>query len=274
MDKMTTLPMKRRAVLTGGTSLALMAAAKPNAVRQHPIDVTSKASALKHLIRMLGHEGGGDVLFWFHGTIYGVLGDRRPMPLVHFNGVNAMRFTQLDDGSYQSRHHSISYMEDRHTHELLTSWTNPITGKIVTPEPNVFNGSIYNYSTKGTKMERGKWASATPLDPGMWTFSNETAWITIDRPFASFFGHPWAEARTYDAPLKDVINPKVKSLLVRQHSTVSNPFPKWMEMGNTEGLALWQANGAKLKGASQLPTHILERCRTYMPVLFDYDVFG
>lgn len=274
MQKQPPFTMKRRAVLTGGSSLALLAAGQPTSIAAHPIDVTTKAAALKHLIRMLGKEGGGDVLFWFHGTIYGVMPGRRPFPMVHFNGVNAMRFTQLEDGSYKSRHHSISYMEDRQTHALLKNWKNPITGKTVEPKPNTFKGSIYHYSTRGTKMERGDWASATPLNPGMWTFSNDLAWITIDRPFASFFGYPWSEARTYEAPLKNVVNPDVKSILCRQHSTVTNPFPKWMEMGDQEGLSLWQANGTKLANASKLPPHLLERCRIYMPELFDYDVFG
>lgn len=274
MLKKAPLTLSRRAVLAGAPSFAALAAAGQSAAHQDPVDVTSKPKALKQLIRVLGHEGGGDVLFWFHGTIYAVMPGKRPFPMVHFNGVNAMRFTQHDDGSYSSRHHSISYMEDRETHDLLTTWTNPVTGETVSPQPNTFNGSVYNYSIKGTKMDAGEWSSATPLSPGMWTFNNDLAWITIDRPFRAAFGYPWAEARTYEVEVKDLINAKLKSVLCKQHSTVTNPFPKWMNMGANEGVALWQANGRKLANAGQLPPHILERCRTYMPVLFDYDVFG
>ncbi|MEM7570411.1 MAG: DUF1838 family protein [Pseudomonadota bacterium] len=275
---MSLMPSRRRFMAGAlGSAAAGLSALPARGAEQkipHPVDVTSKEGALKQLIRVLGHEGGGDVLYWFHGSIYAVAPGQRPFPMVHFNGINAMRFTQQDDGSYFSRHHSISYMEDRERHELLRDWTNPLTGKVVTPEPNVFKGSVYDYSVKGTKMRAGTWDTAVPLDPGMWTFGKKLAWITIDRPYAARFGYPWSEARTYEVQLEDLVNPAKKSLLGKQHSTVTNPFPRWMGMKDQPGFALWQANGQKLANAGELPTHLLERCRTYMPELFDYDVFG
>lgn len=264
--------ISRRSVLAGVTAVAGCQALPQSPQSAASLNLDQPDENLRHIMRVLGDAAGGDVLYWFSGFIYAMTPDKKPFPLVHFNGVNAMRFMQNTDGSYSSRHHSISFMEDVETHALLEEFENPITGAINRPEPNVFNGSIYDYAAQGTKMRKGEWSSAAPFHEGMWTFGAGSAWMTIDRPFAARFGHPWGEARTYEVDLSDLYNPALTSLPCRQHSMVSNPLPKWMKMEDADGYALWQANGKKLRNTSQLPPEILERCQTYMPVLFDYDV--
>jgi hypothetical protein len=67
-------------------------------------------------------------------------------------------------------------------------------------------------------------------------------------------------------------DPSITRLLNTQHSTVTNPYPGWMEMPETAGFALWQANGRKLDSIADLPDFLQERCAIYMPQLKEYDV--
>lgn len=265
--------LTRRNLLAAATLVAATPALSRPVAGLEGIDFDDPVQNLHQIMRVFGDAAGGDVLYWFHGWIYAMIPGRRPFPLVHFNGINAMRFTQRADGAYQSRHHSMSFIEDPVTQQLLDRFENPITGRTNSPRPNVFNGSEYEYAPAGTRMMRGNATSITPFHPGMWSFGAGHAWLTIDRPYSEAFGYPWAEARTYMVSLADLRNPAITSLSNTQHSTVTNPFPKWMEMPDDAGVALWQANGRKLSRVSDLPVFLQERCERYMPQLKDYDVF-
>lgn len=274
------MTIDRRHFLSGAAAAALAGCSTPGSNSTNvatpklaAIDVSTAEENLRNVMRVLGYEGGGDVLYWFHGFIYAVKPEGRPFPILHFNGVNAMRFVQHDDGAYSSTHDSISFMEDIETHELLESWVNPITKETLQPKPNAFRGSVYDYTVKGSTMRRGNNSTVTRLHPGMWTFGPESAWVTIDRPYAETFQFPWSEARTYEVEMSDLNDSSNKRLLNRMHSSVTMPFSRWMNMEPAQGHTMWQANGRKLNDASGLPDHILERCKTYLPEIFDYDVF-
>lgn len=265
----------RRGMLAGSMALGAGGALAngPPARGASLIDVSTPERNLHYQMKLFGDAAGGNVLWWYFGTIYAMIKERgRPEPLCRIQGCKGTRFVRHSDSRYTSTHHSIAYMEDLETQELLEEWVNPLTGETRRPEANVFAGSEYEYTVNGWKMGSDiEGENRIALTPGLWRFGMETAWLNFDRAYAPRFGYPWGEFRHYSAPLADLADPATtRTPWNDHHSSVTNPFPAWMGMQQGAGFALWHVSGRKLRSLDDLPEVMVERARTHFTELFDY----
>ncbi|MDX2222061.1 MAG: hypothetical protein SFV21_04885 [Rhodospirillaceae bacterium] len=76
-------------------------------------------------------EDQGSTITWYHWLVFMIPGDRRPEPLMRYEGIEYSYFRHLGDNNYRIHAHNISFPRDLKTNKFTDTVVNPITGERV-----------------------------------------------------------------------------------------------------------------------------------------------
>ena len=81
---------------------------------------------------------GEEPVFGGHeGVFFGVVGNRRAVPLFGYVGFGSLQFRLMADGSADYRGKDATFYTDLRTGEIMDSWVNPFTGRTVKVYPYI-----------------------------------------------------------------------------------------------------------------------------------------
>ncbi len=233
-------------------------------------DLSVPANNLRELVRMAASLNERDVPWWYDGTIYGIVQGENPRPLVKFEGMEIYWMRHLPAGDYELIGNTVTFYRDVATGQMLDKFPNPYTGAQNTVTPAVQGGGPgrgFNYSVKGIRAT--KFIEQLPEKPLLldWSFVRDMVWLHNETAYPPGMAPPRAQRQTMFAPLKSMLDRRLDSLPAVFSSTVFQPWPKWMEMGERPGHVVWHASGAKLKDIDQLPEEYRRRAEQEFPKL-------
>lgn len=255
----------RRNALGFGAS-ALAATTLPiSSVNAAPLkriyDLTKPEDQLTAMVKVRGSLEAEDCPHWYYGTIYGVLPGKAPIPLIELEGSEIDWYAKQPDGSYFQWSKTISYFRDIKTRQYITSFNNPITGKVNEIKPNTINvNAYYIYSTNVFKRsDEKKEASKTPVigDYLKWTESGDWAWLNTDRPYPP--GLPFGESQSSLFPLAELHDPNLKKIKNGfGNPTYISPWLFWMDMKDHPGHVVWAVQAKKMASVTEYPRAFLD----------------
>jgi len=253
---------------------ALTAAPRPaQATLTHAQNLPNLDDPLVNLHGFMKLHGSIDEIdcpWWYTGIIYGQQEKQAPKALLRFEGceINRYRPNPNGDGYIQSGR-TLTFFRDIETEKMLETWTNPYTGKTLTPKSNTLGGDdSFLLSVNGLRFKNqiGK----TPDKPLKlnWYAMGDMIWLIKDRGLAEM-PQPWLECSSTFGWVKEFADPKVKRAESWFSSTYLAPWLPWMDMKDTPGHVVWHAAGRKLKSVNELPPEYLARARKEAPQQLD-----
>ena len=226
---------------------------------------------LQSMLRIQGSRREQDVPWWSNGTIYGVVGDSQPRPLVTFEGMEMYWIRHLQGpqaGQYELIGNTVTFFRDVDMGTMIDTFKNPYTGALNKVTPAVQGGGAgrgFNYSVQGIRPTA--FIDQMPDKPLIlnWSTVRDQIWMHNQTVYPPGLPPPRAQRQTMFANLEDFLNPEIDSLAAVFTSTVFMPWLKWMDMGNRPGHVIWHASGAKLESIEQLPSEYRRRAEAEFP---------
>lgn len=244
--------------------------------RQMP-DLTKPRANLEGMLRMTASLEEEDVPWWFDGTIFGIVGESAPLPLVRFQGWEVYWVRPVDDDAFELTGHTVTFFGDVETGEMLDTFDNPYTGKTNAVQPSVQGGGAgfgFNYSVDGVRPT--KFLDKMPEKPLLlqWSSVRDVIWMHAETAYPPGLSQPRKQRQTMFAPLDDFRNPEVSNLPTTFTATVFENWPRWMEMGDEPGHVIWHASGAKIDTLDDLPPDFRARLERDHPDRMTADPFS
>lgn len=262
-----TADITRRAWLSGAGLLALglSAPALPRVAGRVPApvpDLSLPENNVRALVRIMASLDEEDVPWWYDGTIYGVVGDEQPRPLIRFEGMELYWMYQLPGGQYELTGNTLTFFRDLETGAMTDTFRNPYTGMLNQVQPAVQGGSRgrgFNISVDGVRFTPA--IEQIPPRPLLlnWTFCRDMVWMHNETAYPPGMAPPRMQRQTMFAPLADFADPVVRRLPTTFSSTVFMPWLRWMDMEDRPGHLVWHASGAKLRSLDDLPAEYRQR---------------
>ena len=199
----------------------------------------------------------------YFGVIHAQFPDGSTRPLMGFEGIEHARFIPQPDGSFNMLESMVTYFTDLATGDYMTTFANPITGKVNEVVSNYVAGESYNFSATGITPLFGGYTNPGTGLGARWFRSEERLWVQYDRTYPDQWWKPASELITFEGRADEVLDSRVVGVEAAFSSITILPWFKWMDMGDTPGWTLWQANGVKTRSIEQLPgrlrDHLAER---------------
>jgi hypothetical protein len=219
-------------------------------------DLTQPLENLHGMLRMQASLAEEDVPWSFDGTIYGVVGESEPQPLVRFQGSEVYWVRALGDGTFELTGHTVSFFYDIDSGEPLEDFANPYTGRRNTVAAAVQGGGAgygFNYSEQGVRPTR--FLDKMPGKPLQlrWRTARDTIWMHAETAYPPGLPQPRKQSQTMFARINDFANRSVRNLPATFSSTVFGPWLDWMDMADEPGHLIWHAAGAKIASVADLP---------------------
>jgi Protein of unknown function (DUF1838) len=201
----------------------------------------------------------------YFGVIHAQFPDGSTQPLMGFEGLEHARFIPQADGSIKMLESMVTYFTDMATGDYLSTFANPITGKLNKVVPNYVAGESYSFSSTAITPLFGEYT-----DPGaglglQWFRSAERVWVQYSRTYPDQWWKPAAELVTLEGHARDLMQPDVSGVEAAFSSITILPWFKWLEMGSEPGWTLWHASGLKVRSVDRLPRRLLDRLEKNHP---------
>ena len=216
------------------------------------------------LARIRARSDGEPVLWWWQGEVLGKRPGEIAKRLMRITGIGFNRLSRLPDGLWESRMSEAGYYIDAETGAFLDSWTNPYTGRMVSPPANRLrlryliedNGTI-RPSFPGAPFDGQVGA---PLVVGDTVWSSERLAAQFPAPATpavpgapkGLAGEPM-EVTHFCASLADVNNPLLTVVPATMSHTTMWSFYPWMDMAADAGYVLSEIIGMKIAGPADIP---------------------
>lgn len=232
------------------------------------VGLASPEANLAGFIRMMASLEDVDVPWWYNGTVYAVLGEEQnPQALYTFEGMELYRIAELDDGTYELTGNTVTFFRDLEG-DWLQEYANPLTG--ATNEAGVAvqgggPGRGFNLSVNGVRPT--KLRDQIPDAPlrKWWSVAAGRVWMNNDTVYPPGLPPPRAQSQSMFATVEEFNDANLPRIPAVFSSTVTMPWPEWMEMGERPGHLLWHAAGAKLDSLDMLPVQYRERAESEYP---------
>ena len=217
---------------------------------------------LEGMLRMTASLKEEDVPWWFDGTMFGIVGEEEPRPLVRFEGWEVYWVRPVENDAYELTGHTVTFFYDVETGEMLDTFENPYTGETNTVTASVQGGGAgfgFNYSVNGVRPT--KFMDRMPEKPLLlqWSSVRDVIWMHAETAYPPGLSQPRKQRQTMFTNLEDFNNPEVSNLPASFSATVFENWPRWMEMGDRPGHVIWHAAGAKIASLDDLPGAFRER---------------
>ena len=231
-------------------------------------DLAQPSQNLLGMLRMQASLAEEDVPWSFDGTIYGVIGETDPTPLVRFQGCEVYWVRALGDGTYELTGHTVSFFYDIESGEPLDTLVNPYTGKRNKVESAVQGGGAgygFNYSEAGVRPTR--FLEKMPDKPLQlqWRTARDSIWMHSETAYPPGLVQPRKQSQTMFARIDDFIDRDLLNLPATFSSTVFGPWLRWMDMDGEPGHLIWHAAGAKIESVEELPAEFKSRLEREHP---------
>jgi hypothetical protein len=225
-------------------------------------DLSTPRANLEGMLRMTASLKEEDVPWWFDGTMFGIVGEEEPRPLVRFEGWEVYWVRPVENDAYELTGHTVTFFYDVETGEMLDTFDNPYTGETNTVTASVQGGgagSGFNYSVNGVRPT--KFMDRMPEKPLLlqWSSVRDVIWMHAETAYPPGLSQPRKQRQTMFTSLEDFNNPEVSNLPASFSATVFENWPRWMEMGDRPGHVIWHASGAKIASLDDLPDAFRER---------------
>ena len=225
-------------------------------------DLTSRKENLEGMLRMTASLAEEDVPWWFDGTIFGILGENEPKPLVRFEGWEIYWVRPLGDGAYELTGHTVTFFCDVETGKMLDTFDNPYTGKRNNVTASVQGGGAgfgFNYSVNGVRPT--KFVDKMPDKPLQlqWSMVRDAIWMHAETAYPPGMKQPRKQRQTIFTQQANFADRSILKLPAVFTATVFGNWPRWMDMGNHPGHVIWHASGAKLDSINDLSPKFRER---------------
>jgi hypothetical protein len=225
-------------------------------------DLSQPRANLECMLRMTASLEQEDVPWWFDGTIFGIVGEEAPLPLVRFEGWEVYWVRPVEKGAYELTGHTVTFFYDVDTGEMLDTFENPYTGATNKVTASVQGGGAgfgFNYSENGVRPT--KFMDKMPEKPLLlqWSSVRDIVWMHAETAYPPGLPQPRKQRQTMFAPLDEFNDPDVKNLSTSFSATVFENWPRWMDMGDEPGHVIWHASGAKIDTLDDLPSQFRER---------------
>jgi hypothetical protein len=266
--------LSRRSVLmgAGGLLMASVQGALPEidkgSAAPGTVMLASPEANLAGFIRMMASLEDVDVPWWYNGTVYAVLGEEQnPQALYTFEGMELYRIAELDDGTYELTGNTVTFFRDLEG-DWLHEYANPLTG--ATNEAGVAvqgggPGRGFNLSVNGVRPTKLRdQIPAAPLRK-WWSVAAGRVWMNNDTVYPPGLPPPRAQSQSMFATVEEFNDADLPRIPAVFSSTVTMPWPEWMEMGDRSGHLLWHAAGAKLQSLDELPAEYRKRAEREYP---------
>jgi hypothetical protein len=225
-------------------------------------DLSTPRANLEGMLRMTASLKEEDVPWWFDGTMFGIVGEEEPRPLVRFEGWEVYWVRPVENDAYELTGHTVTFFYDVETGEMLDTFDNPYTGETNTVTASVQGGgagSGFNYSVNGVRPT--KFMDRMPEKPLLlqWSSVRDVIWMHAETAYPPGLSQPRKQRQTMFTNLEDFNNPEVSNLPASFSATVFENWSRWMEMGDRPGHVIWHASGAKIASLDDLPDAFRER---------------
>jgi hypothetical protein len=267
----TETDISRRTMFWGVASLAAGWAALPDAAEaadgQLP-NFDDPAENLSALIRVSASLKEEDCPWYYNGTIYGVVGEEQPRPLLRFEGMEMYWMRHVAPGLYEMIGNTVTFMRDVDTGAFLYDFSNPYTGLMNKVEAAVQGGKAgrgFEHSINGIKPTMFK--DQFPDQPLKlwWTAAGDFVWLHKSTVYPPGMAPPRMQRQTNFVRRDQLLDRTLDNVPAMFTSTVFMPWPKWMEMGDRPGHVVWHASGAKISSLDQLPREYRARAEKEHP---------
>ncbi|MDH3978283.1 MAG: DUF1838 domain-containing protein [Gammaproteobacteria bacterium] len=231
-------------------------------------DLTLPRENLEGMLRMTASLEEEDVPWWFDGTMFGIVGENEPKPLVRFQGWEVYWVRPVENDAYELTGHTVTFFYDVETGKMLDTFANPYTGKTNKVEASVQGGGAgfgFNYSVNGVRLT--KLLDKLPEKPLLleWSSVRDVVWMHAETAYPPGLKQPRKQRQTMFAPRHEFVNRDIKNLSTSFTATVFENWPRWMDMGDLPGHVIWHASGAKIGSMDDLPVEFLGRLEREYP---------
>ena len=225
-------------------------------------DLTLPQENLEGMLRMTASLEQEDVPWWFDGTIFGIVGETDPQPLVRFEGWEVYWVRPVENNAYELTGHTVSFFYDLKTGKMLDSFENPYTGMRNKVEAAVQGGGAgfgFNYSVNGVRLT--KLLDKLPAKPLLlqWSSLRDIIWMHAETAYPPGMKQPRKQRQTMFAPRNAFADRNIKNLPTTFSATVFENWPHWMDMGDRPGHVIWHASGGKISSLDELPNEFRAR---------------
>ncbi|GCE51027.1 uncharacterized protein DUF1838 [Thermosporothrix hazakensis] len=216
---------------------------------------------LTHFVKLRGSLKQEDVVFYWSGSIYGMIPGVQNKPLFRFEGYNISRFVPVE-GGYQHLSREVSVYEDPRTGEILERWQNPFT------EQEVRVVHVWNDPVNQEMLLNGPrgpfTVPVTPVGDDIQCW-NLDIFLTYPSPlsrkdypqYSQNDLYQGAELFQFYVKTSDLENEDLPSVPCHLSWTRIGPWLPWMEMADRPGNLVYQCRGYKLaNGYADLPSHL------------------
>lgn len=267
---MDAIEMTRRTALAG-LALGVPAASLSGEAAAAGLDWSKPETQLEALIKMRGALDGRLVISFLEGVYYGVM-ETRLTPLYGLSAGLFRRYARRDDGGYDYANFELVYVTDLDTGELLSTFTNPYSGRTGKPPQTRLGPSNLTITPDRRVVREGPAQSAVTFHrfrPAQ--IVGEDVWIVeesaVQAPAPMNFA--FNEVLTYRARLADLAAPGAMHVPTDVHFTPVIGWRPWQGMEGHEAAGRSHVTGScagrVVTSLNELPARYLRWTEEFHP---------
>lgn len=208
----------------------------------------------------------GSTITWYHWMVFMIPGNRRPEPLMRYEGIELSYFRHLGNNNYRIHAHNVSFPRDLKTNKFTDKVVNPISGEEVTAPVSLL---LHDPGTIASPIGfRNINGDGTPQDVYR-QFRIEDNLIKLDsiRSAPPDWPATHIENSCQWVDMDLFANKTITSLPVRFCGHYAFEYYPWLNMPKGQGHLSGFWDGKKLNSTAELPQELLGRMEREYPEL-------
>ena len=258
-------------------STAAFSATGVGAFARPGLDLSDPGDFLTAVVKLRGSVDDRLCLGWVIGTRYAVV-DHEAIPMMGILAGTFSRYRRVSNHAYEAQSIEVAYFTDLATRQLLETWENPVTGKVIEVPQVRMGPASFMMTAEGLTIQRAA-GEAVGMElrhrfkPAV-TRGNDV-WITEEihvngtPPGAGAKPFVYNEMSTYHGLRSDLEDPAQAAVptAIGFHGLVT--WRPWMGFGDVPGHTTAHAAGTRVNRIEDFPKYYLELTERFHPDVLD-----